>query len=771
VTLLVAAAFCAITFYPKGGLNVETMIGTEMPLTLGSGAIVALAAIFAPPRGRVYGAWAAVLLFAFTALSALSIVWSVQPDYSWLDAGRLLAYSAVFAAAIALVRAVPERWPAILGGLALSAVIVCAYALLSKVFPASIDRANTFARINEPYGYWNAVGLSAAMGVICCMWLGARRSGHALLRALAYPAVGLLLTTLVLAYSRGALAALALGLALWFAAVPLRLRSAALLSIGALGAGVVLAWDLSRHALSTEAAALPERVQAGHELGVLLLAMLLALTAVGVAIGFATGRRAPSSLARRRAGLMLAGAIVLALLAVVGALAHSQRGLTGTISHDLSALTDPNAKPPPNTAGRLTAVASVRARYWKEALEVFEAHPLLGAGAEGFRTAHLRYEDETLEVRHAHGFVVQTLADLGIVGLALALALLLAWATAAGRATHLFNRGWRPWRAWRDRSRGTLASGEHPRFGQRSGAPPGWRALAPGPGRAYTAERIGMLAMLCLVVVFGVHSLADWTWYVPGDACVALLCAGWLAGRGPLASPAAPEALTAGWARAGAPERAGASDGGAPLRGMRTRLARAGFARLAFAAAAIVAALLAAWSQWQPQHAEETRERALTLLSEGHGAAALQQANSASSRDPLSIEALVTLASVQQASGQLALARRTLERGVRQQPSNPQAWLALGRYQLTLEPAAAVHELQAAIYLDPESISPEAIAAGKPQAIQLHNEYIQALQAAEAAALKSASEARARAAAAARRAARTRPRSARPRSRRLRAKP
>ena len=43
-----------------------------------------------------------------------------------------------------------------------------------------------------------------------------------------------------------------------------------------------------------------------------------------------------------------------------------------------------------------------------------------------------------------------------------------------------------------------------------------------------------MLSMLCLVVVFGVHSTVDWTWFVPGDACVALLCAGWLAGRGPL---------------------------------------------------------------------------------------------------------------------------------------------------------------------------------------------------------------------------------------------
>ena len=68
-----------------------------------------------------------------------------------------------------------------------------------------------------------------------------------------------------------------------------------------------------------------------------------------------------------------------------------------------------------------------------------------------------------------------------------------------------------------------------------SGGYPAWRRLTiAGRPAPYTAERVGMLSMLCLVVVFGIHSLADWTWYVPGNACVALLCAGWLAGRGPL---------------------------------------------------------------------------------------------------------------------------------------------------------------------------------------------------------------------------------------------
>ena len=39
-----------------------------------------------------------------------------------------------------------------------------------------------------------------------------------------------------------------------------------------------------------------------------------------------------------------------------------------------------------------------------------------------------------------------------------------------------------------------------------------------------------MLSLLCMVVVFGAHSLIDWTWYVPGNAIPALICAR-LAGR------------------------------------------------------------------------------------------------------------------------------------------------------------------------------------------------------------------------------------------------
>jgi hypothetical protein len=735
VTLLTAGVACLVTFLAKGGLNLESMTTTEIVLTLASGVAVAVAVVLTPAarsllEGPKYGLWPVALLIAFTALSGLSVVWSVQPDASWQDAGRLLAYSGVFGAAVALVRLAPERWPAILGGLTLAATIVCAYALATKVFPGRLAPAVTYARLEEPYGYWNAIGLTAAMGAIGCMWLGARRAGHALLSALAYPAMGIMGVTLMLAYSRGALVALAVGVALWLCIVPLRLRGASVLIVGGLGAGAVVGWDFSRHALITDNIPLAQRAGAGHQLGVLLLVMVLALTLAGIAIGFLRGRRPPSRATRTRAGAILLALVALALVGMASALAHSHRGFTGSISHTVDTLTNPNAKVPPNSPGRLTAVASVRARYWKQALQVFDAHPALGVGAAGYETASLRYRTALLEVKHAHGFAVQTLADLGAIGLALALALLLAWMAAAGRATHPFNRRWTSWRAWLD---------------IRAGAHPGWR----GSPQPYTPERIGMLSMLCLVVVFGVHSFVDWTWYVPGDAFVALVCAGWLAGRGPLDAYRSDSEPTREWPAtpavavrtipAGAPTPG--ESRGSGIRRPRS-LKEVSPMRVGVATAAVIAALLAAWSQWQPQRSVNASQEALALLA-SNPHAALAKAQTGVARDPLSAQALIVLAAVQQSTGEPALAKATLQRAVRLQPSNPQTWLALARQDLTSEPAVALKELQAAIYLNPESIAPEAIAPPypNPESVEIYDDYVQALRATGTASVAKAARA------------------------------
>jgi hypothetical protein len=713
-TLLVAGVLCLITFLAGGGLNLSTRTPVEIALTLACGIGIAAAILLAPPGRsretlasgehprfgqRLYGAWAAALLLALAALSALSVIWSVQPDASWQDAGRLFAYSAVFALAVLLARAAPAHWPAVLGGVLLAAVIVCGYALLSKIFPNAIgvaqNNGHVYARLQAPYGYWNAIGLAAAIGAIGCMWLGARRAGHAVLSALAYPAMGLMLVTLLLAYSRGALAALALGLALWLCLVPLRLRGAAVLCIGALGALVVVAWDFSRHALTTDDIPLAERLSAGHQLGVLLAAMLVALTLVGLAIGFVFGRRTLSPQTRRRAGTVLLALPVIAVIALAGLLTVSHRGLFGSISHTVSTLTNPNAPVPANGPGRLTAIGSVRARYWNEALEIFTDHPLLGVGAEGYETARLRYRTAILNVGQAHGFIVQTLADLGLVGLLVVLALLGAWMCAAGRATHPFNRRWQRWR---------------------------WLALA-GRERLYSAERVGLLTLVCVVATFGIHSFVDWTWYVPGVACTALLCAGWVAGRGPLSSILAV---------AGAPAGLDQGRDGDPTshtpRWRSLTLGEIGPLRAGIAAAVVLCALLAAWAQWQPQRSVDASNEALALVGR-NPTAALAAAHTAVSRDPLSAEALLTLAAVQEGAGQSAAAAATYEHAVHLQPSNFHTWQALGEYDLRVgQPQAALQALRATVYLNPEAVAPRADIADNAELLSIQNAYLQALR-------------------------------------------
>jgi tetratricopeptide (TPR) repeat protein len=152
--------------------------------------------------------------------------------------------------------------------------------------------------------------------------------------------------------------------------------------------------------------------------------------------------------------------------------------------------------------------------------------------------------------------------------------------------------------------------------------------------------------------------------------------------------------------------------------------------RAGVATAAVIAALLAAWSQWQPQRSVDASQEALAQLTT-NPRGALAKAQTGVARDPLSAQALIVLSTIQQATGQPALAQATLQRAVRLQPSNPQTWLALARHDLPSDPAVALKELQAAIYLNPESIAPEAIAPpnANPESVEIYDDYVQALRA------------------------------------------
>ena len=169
----------------------------------------------------------------------------------------------------------------------------------------------------------------AALGVPPAVWLGARRSGYGVLNALAYPALGLLIVTMMLSYSRGALVAALVGLVVWFALVPLRLRGFAVVAVSAVPAALVTAWAFSRDALTRDDVIVAVRADAGHELGVVLALMVVLLTLLGLALSFAGARPPLTGRTRRQAGIGVAVFLALVLAGCVCALALSERGIGG----------------------------------------------------------------------------------------------------------------------------------------------------------------------------------------------------------------------------------------------------------------------------------------------------------------------------------------------------------------------------------------------------------------------------------------------------------
>jgi hypothetical protein len=644
------ALMAAIALGAGGGLQLGRTTTVEMALQ-GTGGLLGGAALLTTSDRRVHGGPALALLALLAGVTGLSIAWAVQPNDAWLETSRTLAYVAAFGAGLALVRIAPGRWGALIDATIVAAGVVAAYALLTKVFPTALNPDETFARLREPFGYWNAVGLMAALGGPGCLWLGTRRHGHAAVNALAYPILALLVIALLLSYSRGALLALAVGCAVWFAIVPLRLRGAAVLGVSALGALLTVAWVFGQSALTEDEAPLALRESGGHEFGLLLLTMLVLLLVAGLAVGFVTARRAPGLETRRRAGTTILVALALIPVGVAINLALSDRGLGGSLSDGFEQLFDPNASAkasPSNDPGRLTAVGSVRARYFADSLEIFSDRSLLGAGAGGFATARPRVRPDELDVRHSHGFVFQTLADLGLVGMGVVLALLVAWGWAALRATALLRR------------RG-------------------------GPKPVVDAELVGLRTLLAVVVVFGVHSFVDWTWFVPGTAVPALLCAGWLAGRGPTRG-ARGELLLA--PVAATPLRAG-------LRDRRRALVALGL---------LVIAAACAWATYQPVRGASAADEALAALEAGNVERARSQALRASEIDPLSIEPLFNLAVIETEARRPHAARGALERAVQLQPQNATPWLRLAEYDAGLDDTkGALTALRPALYLDPKN--------------------------------------------------------------------
>jgi len=296
------------------------------------------------------------------------------------------------------------------------------------------------------------------------------------------------------------------------------------------------------------------------------------------------------------------------------------------------------------------AASSSRGKYWREAFHVFDARPLKGAGAGAFAVGRLRFRNDTSVTRHAHGWIPQTMADLGLLGLALTTLLFLAWALAALSATGLLPR--------------------------RLVRPEGDK---PPPRRDWDAGRIALVTVLLVPLVFGIQSLLDWTWFIPANAVMALLAAGFVASRGPLGSEPLERSTRFSW--------------------------RPSRPRVVAALATVATAALLAWAIWQPEASDRATNDALALADERKFDQAIAKTDEAEDLNPLTPDPLLVRAAIDTKANRVEDARRSLEQAVISFPGDPQTWYRLAAFELgTLDaPEQALETLRGALYLDPHS--------------------------------------------------------------------
>jgi hypothetical protein len=408
------AGATVLAFYTGGYFD-----GPRITAAIVAWVLVAIAALlYRSPLPCGPGARLALIGLALLAGWTLaSIGWTPIAGTAYHDGQRLVLYLGILIAAAALLRdrrALRCVEPALAGGV----LIVIGYGISGRLVPGILHfSASTSAqgRLEQPLTYWNAMGELAALGFVLAVRLAGDATRRRALRTAAAAGAPALMLGLYLSFSRGALFASAAGLVTIVIVAPQRAQAYALARV--LAAGVLLAVISAPFKGVTSLGGSLSSREAG---GAVVLVALLVISAASAYAQWRLGERDPAGDLRlpRRAPLIAVGLICvgLALAIVVG----DKQG---------------TAEPLAQGSSRLVSLQSNRYDYWKVALRAFAHEPLYGVGAGGWAVWWLRYRPLNEGAQDAHSLELQTLAELGIVGLAM-LAAFLAGIGLAARAAH-----------------------------------------------------------------------------------------------------------------------------------------------------------------------------------------------------------------------------------------------------------------------------------------------------------------------------------------------
>ena len=400
-TVVVPGSLVALVAWASGGYFPRTWGAVLLVEAI----VVAAAALLADRVEPDRRALALVgSLAGLAAWQAVSGSWSVAPDAAPLEAERTLAYAGAAAAAFLTVprRRAGDLLLGVLGGAALATT----GGLLEHVVASGVPTG----RLEPPVGYANATGILATTTILLGLGLAATepRWRAALGAGVAVPATAVLYLSL----SRGSLVVAALGLVVLLATS----RSTGVGRILLAGIPCAVALVVARVGSFGD----PD-FSSGEAVSLLVLGVL-AVAAAAVLLRPPAIRlpRPPRSAVVAVAALAAVGIVVVGVREVreVRAAPALQQGAPDRL---------------------LSTSTSSRGDYWGVALAMVGREPLLGEGAGSYERAWIRERPALLYAKDAHNGYLETLAELGPVGLALLVSALgiplLAVRRSVGEAT------------------------------------------------------------------------------------------------------------------------------------------------------------------------------------------------------------------------------------------------------------------------------------------------------------------------------------------------
>lgn len=491
-------------FYP-GAVSVAAVL-------VGVAVVLCLLLTRRPFAGfNVPSAIAAVALAAFAGWVLLSANWSDSTVRALPEYARVLLYGLTLVL-FSLISFDARRIRWMLYGFAAAIVGICIAGLIARTLPEVIlDPALLEKdRLGYPLTYWNALGLLAGLGVILCGHLACSTRDPWPVRILGAASVPLVTLTLYYTLSRGATWA-AVGAIVVYVLVG---RPRGLL-FGAIATGpptlILLMIANPTNDLTEGPLINPTSVPAGEHVVTVLVACMIG-AALLRALMLPLDRRVEEFHLSDRARLPIFGGVTAVGLLVIVGLGISL-DVPGIAQDKYDQFTSQNESRTGEGSSRLlSAETNGRQDHWDVALAEFRRDRLHGAGAGTYALAWLKERPGTVHVKDAHSLYLETLGELGIVGLALlVIALCLMLGALAYRArgpdrtmfAALFGAGL----AWAVAS-GVDWSWEMPavtawlfafggaalaRSSSTEGGPPGWGAAV--------ARVIGVVAVLVLMAI------------------------------------------------------------------------------------------------------------------------------------------------------------------------------------------------------------------------------------------------------------------------------